>query len=552
LQGKERSSISGSLFVGLDEIEAEPQVYGLSSQVLTGMGVSVSIDDCAKVLRQLHDILFRVWEGLDNFESFAKVLADLLDVLIAKSILASFPFNLKAMEKLLLISDELSLARFKSQKFSQDELWQIFLQQIQNEMISFSGSPLRGTQILGLLETRSLNFDNVIVLDLNEGVFPKLKLYEPLIPREVMLSLGLNRLEKEEEIQRYQFKRLIAGAKNVHLIYESNQEKEKSRFIEELLWQKQQQEKKLDVFNIPRLSFQMGLEEKYFKAAKTPGMMEYLKNQTYSASRLNTYLDCPLRFYFKYVLGLDEKDDLLDEPEAASIGTFVHELLDEAFRQFVSMKPNINPDFKKYFKKVMEKKFDEQIRKRMKSDAFLLWGIVCDRMEKFLDNEATRDISKIISLETEIEREMIIGNKAYKFKYSADRVDELADGSILIIDYKTGSSDIRPKNLGALKKMEFTRSGIKDDLKSFQLPIYYHFISKDFSDKKVNAALYSLRSMGMSEFIRSDEDNKEELMDICYKALEAVIAEIVNPDILFEADKQNARCDYCPFKSLCV
>ena len=123
--------------------------------------------------------------------------------------------------------------------------------------------------------------------------------------------MGLNRLEKEEEIQRYQFMRLISGAKNVHLIYESNQEKEKSRFIEELLWQKQQKENKLDVFNTPRLSFQMGWKLKISKLKRLCAMMEYLKNQTYSASRLKTYLDCPMKFYFKYILGLDEKDDLL-------------------------------------------------------------------------------------------------------------------------------------------------------------------------------------------------------------------------------------------------
>ena len=240
----------------------------------------------------------------------------------------------------------------------------------------------------------------------------------------------------------------------------------------------------------------------------------------------------------------------LDEPEAASIGTFVHKLLDETFRPFVGKKPDIDPDFKKYFYKIMEKNFNEQIRKRMKSDAFLLWGIVTDRMDKFLNNEAGRDVAKIISLETEVEREMVIGERAYKFKYSADRVDELSDGSILIIDYKTGSSDIRPKNFKALLNMELTRPGIKNDLKSFQLPIYYHFISKDFPDKQVNAALYSLRTMGMSEFMRPDDD-KEKMMDICYKALEAVIAEIEDPDILFEADRDGGRCDNCPFRSMC-
>ena len=85
--------------------------------------------------------------------------------------------------------------------------------------MAFSGSPLKGLQILGLLETRSLSFDNVIVMDVNEGTLPKLRVYEPFIPREVMVNLKLNRLEQEEEIQRYQLMRLISSAQKVHLVY---------------------------------------------------------------------------------------------------------------------------------------------------------------------------------------------------------------------------------------------------------------------------------------------------------------------------------------------
>ena len=77
------------------------KIYALSSQALTGVGVAANGEDCSKVLRQLHDILFKSWDGLDDFKSFAEVLSGLLDVLISKSMLSSFPFNLKAMDKLL-------------------------------------------------------------------------------------------------------------------------------------------------------------------------------------------------------------------------------------------------------------------------------------------------------------------------------------------------------------------------------------------------------------------------------------------------------------------
>ena len=109
-------------------------------------------------------------------------------------------------------------------------MFRIFMNKLDHKPIAFSASPLKGLQILGLLETRSLNFENVLILDVNENSLPKLKIYEPLVPREVMISLGLNRLEKEEEIQRYQFKRLLSGARKVYLIYEESSKKEKAGF----------------------------------------------------------------------------------------------------------------------------------------------------------------------------------------------------------------------------------------------------------------------------------------------------------------------------------
>ena len=110
-------------------------------------------------------------------------------------------------------------------KPSARRMFKIFDAKISGELVKFHGSPLKGLQILGLLETRSLNFENVIVLDVNEGVLPRLNIYAYLIPREVMISLGLDQMELEEEIQRYQFMRLLSSAKDVHLIYRESKDK---------------------------------------------------------------------------------------------------------------------------------------------------------------------------------------------------------------------------------------------------------------------------------------------------------------------------------------
>lgn len=100
-----------------------------------------------------------------------------------------------------------------------------------------------------------MSFDNVIIMDVNESVLPRLSANEPLVPRPVMISLGLDRLEEEEGIQRYQFMRLINSAKNVHLIYNDSPDKPRSRFIEELVWEEEKTSKCMNTELVPRAVF---------------------------------------------------------------------------------------------------------------------------------------------------------------------------------------------------------------------------------------------------------------------------------------------------------
>lgn len=551
LQGQEDTSIGGSLFLSLGEIEAEERIYLRVQEVLENMDILISNAECKKLLGKLHELFFYSWEGILNFDQFSTIFRELLNVLVEKSKLGHFPFNLKVVEKLYKIGQELESLSFKREKFSPNEIWDIFQQKLQGELVSFTGSPLRGTQILGLLETRSLSFENVIIMDLNEAVLPKLKIYEPLIPREVMLSLGLNRLEKEEEIQRYQFMRLVSSTKNVHLIYEENREREKSRFIEELLWAKQKKLKKIEVAPIPRARFAVEVTSSVPSIKKTKDMIQFLKKATYSASRLNTYLNCPLQFYYQYVLGLKEREDLLQDPQASHIGTFIHELLADTFRVFIGRKPVISKVFRKNFFKKMEEKF-EKLARRMRSDSFLLKQIIDNRMNKFLDNEVKRNVAKIISLECECKGIWELDSKVIHFRYTADRIDELEDKSIVVIDYKTGGANIVPKRLSALSTMKMNRESIKETIKSFQLPLYYYFTAKEYPGFEVNAEIYNIRTCERKAFIsKEDSSQKEKVEELFLRGLEAIFRELFDPDIPFNPEREERRCQFCPFTLLC-
>ena len=282
-----------------------------------------------------------------------------------------YPFNAQIALRMQEMSDELSHSTFAGEIFEPRDLFRILQERLSTQMVAFSGSPLRGLQILGLFETRALNFKNVIVVDVNEGLLPTLNIYEPLIPREVMIKLDLDRLELEEEIQRYGFMRLISAAHHVHLIYQQNKDRTRSRFLEELIWEQEERASRIGAVDIVRGAFEVAVDKKQRVIPKTVAMVDYLKNFRFSASSINTYLQNPYAFYCRYVLGLKITDDLLEDPESRHIGTFIHDLLEETLGKFAGKKPVLDAGFQKIcFRKYM----NPNLRKfSAKPDAVILF-----------------------------------------------------------------------------------------------------------------------------------------------------------------------------------
>ncbi|MCK5213772.1 MAG: PD-(D/E)XK nuclease family protein [Candidatus Omnitrophica bacterium] len=536
LIGKERSDISGSVFIGLQEIEDLDDLYDMTAELLKRMNIDISKENLKTIMREVHQLALKDWEGVHNFQEFAGFLKNLLDVLVARSTLKNYPLNLNIAKKMYDLQEELCGAAFRAEKFSAEEVFRIFRSKVESEIVAFHGSPLKGMQILGLFETRSLNFENVIVMDVNEGLLPSLRIQEPLIPREVMMSLDLNRIELEEEIQRYQFMRLISSAKNVHLVYKESRDKERSRFVEELIWEKEKKKNKVGALSArrPRFAVNIAREEKVIQ--KTPAMIEMLRQHTYSASSVNMYLRDPLEFYYTYVLRLKEMDDLLDEPEARQVGTFIHELLEDSFKVFLNKKPDINASFRQHFKKILEQKFARTFARSMKADAFLVKAVLEERLERFLDNEAEnpqRRIAEILFLEKQFTDTIALKCGDIKFKYIVDRVDRYQDGTVMVIDYKTGSVDQMPKNLNLIERMTLSRENVFENIRSFQLPLYYHYLSGQYAKNPINAVLYNLKTIEFKKFDKEGEFEREHVNAVFLEALNFVFEEIFDPSVPF-------------------
>ena len=551
LTGIIENELAGELFIHLDEIAGLHLLHEEARDTLKHMDIKVSLDDIAKTFKELNGLAFGIWEGVGNFYEFSIAAEKVVMALLEKSPLEKYAPNLKVAEKILGLVEELRSATFCREKFSKDEMFRIFTQRLEREKVSFSGSPLKGMQVLGLLEARSLTFKNVIVMDVNESILPKLRIYEPLIPRDVMVSLGIEWLEKEEEIQRYQFTRLISAAENVHLIYREDRETIRSRFLEDLIWKEEQKQGKVGVVKIPLYSFSIKTLPKKAVANKNKDMVESLKKRVFSANSVNMYVSCPLKFSFRYCLGFEEKEDLFDEPEAADVGTFVHRLLEKTYAGFLNKKPVINERFEKLFFAEFGDLFKKEFSRKMKADSFILESILEHRMKAFLENEKERNnIDAVLMLENRIPWKIKTNSGTFDFAARVDRVDKLSSGSFLVIDYKTGSAETPKVNLDNL---ELSREGIKNGVKSFQLPIYIWACREHFKTQDITAALYFLRTCEIKQYLqKSTPEKKEENLDACHKALSFILDEIVNPDADFVADEDaEHKCAYCPYSSLC-
>lgn len=530
LKGDVLTAISGSLFMDLQDPLNDDQLW----QEFSAQG------QLKEALNAIHAVFLKNFQDMHCAADLAKALQEFAVFMHAHSAMERYPLNTQIMVRLQQVAGELAGSTFAQEPFETRELLRILEERLSAEMVAFTGSPLRGLQILGLFETRALNFKNVIVLDVNERTLPNLNIYEPLIPREVMIKLNLDRLELEEEIQRYGFMRLISAAREVHLIYQQNTDRVRSRFVEELIWEQERRKSAIGTVEIIRPAFEVSVARKERSIPKTKEIMDFLKGFTFSASSINTYVRNPYEFYCRYVLGLKEQDDLLDDPQSRHIGTFVHNLLEEAFKGFIGKKPVIDEHFRRYFQKIYATCFTEIFTRLKRSDSFLVDTVLKTRLERFLDLEAKRceeQVDKVLFIERRFDEVVALGEHQVRFTYRFDRVDQMVDGKVLILDYKTGAVDPMPKGTDALERLPLSRENIRDHVQSFQMPLYLRYLCRQYPGKPVDCALYHLRTMDIDFFVhKRSMDEVKNILSVYNRALEAVVLEILDPNVHFADD----------------
>jgi CRISPR/Cas system-associated exonuclease Cas4 (RecB family) len=542
-------SLSGKMFVSFKEIIEDKDLIGDIEKNISGAWEYLRPERIIKILNEIFECFFASWERIETFLDLSNVIFNFLNKLYSISAIGSYPLNIEAMDILLSMSKEMKYGEVAKVKFKYEEIFAVFKKFIKNKKIPLTGSPLKGLQVLGLLESRNLSFDNIFIVGMTDSAIPVVKKDYSLVPKDIMYALGIEMTHKEYEIQKYHFSRLIAGSKKLSLIYPDNAKEERSRFIESIIWEKQFESRDLNAvkvnrFILPKFSIKKTLKQKY---AKTQEVKKYLKSMLYSYSKIDCYLTCRLKFYFQYVLSLDNETGIGGDVSGGDIGNFIHDFLKEVFHENLNFEALKTEKFEKDFFEKLNNKFNSSSRFQFREDAFLIKEVFNCRMGKVLEKERQRDFKSIYICEKEYNSNIQINSgdgDTYKLNCIIDRIDTNGK-EYAIFDYKTGYI---PKSIisSNFDKLEFKRQSIKKYVKSLQLPLYKYVFEKETGLKVMQCGLYNIKKAEIIDFPTQQYINEK-----CIDILKFLLNEINSADYFAFDEEDETNCKTCEYFYIC-
>ncbi|MCS4303971.1 PD-(D/E)XK nuclease family protein [Chryseobacterium sp. BIGb0232] len=414
-------------------------------------------------------------------------------------------------------------------------------QHINSESIDFQGEPLRGLQIMGLLETRLLNFENVILLSVNEGKLPLGNSQNTYIPFDIRRFFDLHTFLENDSIYAYHFYRLIQDAQNVHLLYNALSSGvntgEKSRFITQIEMESSHQIEHLIIENASD-----PIVTKPIEISKTEIVRERLQKwkEKVSASHLTSYLYNPIDFYLSKILNTSESDEIEEELSVKNYGNLVHYSLQEVYE---GLKGKIlkESDLQKSIKAIDQfiniaiEKLKHQQEFYEKGMNYIHKAIAKKVIENILnyDLDLLRQGNKleIIDIERRFENVefYLDGNDKISFLGFIDRIDKL-NGTLRIIDYKTAKIKNLHVKIDADNVEEYFHNS--DRKQALQLCIYHYVVQHlpEFWGFPIETGIWSFAEAkkGMVPLVFDKGD-----IDDAMRSVKSLILEILNPDINF-------------------
>jgi len=458
--------------------------------------------------------------------------------------------------------------------------WAHLLEQIVSGVsVPFEGEPLRGLQVMGPLETRAVDFRNIVILNANEGTFPRTSISASFIPPEIRKAFGLPTYEHQDKVWAYYFYRLISRAENVWMLYDSRSEGvqtgEESRYVKQL-WFRYRDKVEMDkLIAAPPLQGHMAPD----CIAKTEEDIEKIHGLTFSASSIQKYISCPVQFYYYSVKGLREPDEVQENLDKGLLGTVCHDTLEALYTGEEAMKADA--DFDKRDKngkggwrgdRIITRDYiegwlgreDEIMDKVLSLIRFKLDSIEVEGRDlvsaevivryvtgvlkadlKMMDEKGT-DSFHMLGLEVEDDA-TICGHRFYGF---IDRIDSFEDGVIRVVDYKTGGD--RQEILGDKTTVaKIFGSGHHQFKAALQFYIYDRFMDDDgmAEGKEVRNSMYAMGDIFRNRVEVYGQD--ENLNAGIESKLGEIFEEMENKEIPFKRMKNYKTCKYCDYCILC-
>jgi len=559
-------------FWSLSEIEDDAGIRDRVQDLIRNVDAAPVIAAFIDHLRSIHARTFRLFARIENVGDFAEKLIRVLTYIYENSTARLHYFFHPYAEAFLSSLEALSRSLLGDTVFDDPtSYFNLFRKVISSGTVPFFGTPLRGLQVLGFWETRGIPFKDVHILDVNEGVLPPGRTIDSLIPLGARAALDLPTYRKEEIGMEYCFDTLIRGADRVHLYFVENSEKEKSRFAEKLIWELQKRDRNLSTEKyVETVRYDVSLQtEKPRSIEKTETVMDFLKHFTYSATSLDMYLRCPLRFYFTYVLNLKEPDEISESMDRKDIGIIVHAILEDYFKKFKGRSVSEQDLSFEGLARTMDRNFEKTYGKDAAGGAYWLKLQIQRHLADFLRDYQAPLIKRlkeekkrlhILSLEDHIQAERAVAGTALRLKAKVDRIESRGD-DIFILDYKTSSST---KHLDI--KFGKLHVGLRETwataVSSLQLPLYHWIYAQARACPRER--IYPLFLMlgkarlgpeiEFSPYVmkKGEDALREERIDAMEKLIAALLEEIIDPKIPFEpCPKTVGICALCPFCTFC-
>ena len=461
-------------------------------------------------------------------------------------------------------------------------LLRLITQLVQSTSIPFHGEPAIGLQVMGVLETRNIDFDNVLLLSCNEGNMPKGVNDASFIPYAIRKAHSLTTIDHKVAIYSYYFHRLLQRAQNITILYNNATEDghtgEMSRFMLQMLVE--------SGHKIERLSLQAGQMPNVLQphaVEKTDSIMQQLmKLDKLSPTAINRYLRCQLLFFYNTVAGLKESDEETDDIDNRTFGNIFHKGSQLIYEQLMdanfTVSENAIKDFlaeKSALQRIVDRTFNEELFKVANANQHPQYnglqlinrGVIISYLKKLLQMDLSLTPFRILAMEKPVEQEVVfnVDGKSHTLTIGGyvDRLDEVEEGNgkvIRVVDYKTGR---KPQTAVAAFEDIFSGDKVTKNHADYYLQTFlYAAIVRDslkWNKQKlpVSPALLFIQQASAEENDPVLRVGKERINDIAvyhndfWAHLKALLSEIFDKEHAFMPTKDRERCTRCPYRQVC-